>query len=157
VKVGIGYDVHRLVPGRPLILGGVNIPFEKGLLGHSDADVVCHAIVDAILGAANLGDIGTVFSDKDPRWKNISSLVFLRNVKKMINDHQYEISNIDTIVIAERPQISRIVPKMVEQLAEALSIHPSMISIKATTSEGLGFIGTGEGIAAQAAVLLIRK
>jgi len=152
VRVGIGFDVHKLVSGKPLILGGIEIPFEKGLLGHSDADVLSHAIVDAVLGAANLGDIGQHFPDSDTKWKNISSLVFLQEVKKMILDKDFEISNIDSIVIAEKPKINQYILKMIEQIANALSISPSFVSIKATTTEGLGFIGKGEGIAAQAVV-----
>ena len=157
MRVGIGFDVHKLVSGRPLILGGIEILFEKGLLGHSDADVLSHAIVDAVLGAANLGDIGQHFPDSDTKWKNISSLVFLQEVKKMIIDKDFEISNIDSIVIAEKPKINQYVLKMIEQIANALSISPSFVSIKATTTEGLGFIGKGEGIAAQAVVSLKYK
>lgn len=156
MRIGIGYDVHRLAEAKALVLGGVQIPFEKGLLGHSDADVLCHAIVDAILGAAGLGDIGDHFPDSEPKWKNVSSLIFLSHVKKII-DEDYFISNIDTIIIAERPKIKPYASQMIEQIAKALRLKESQISIKATTTEGLGFEGNGKGIAAQAIVLLEDK
>jgi 2-C-methyl-D-erythritol 2,4-cyclodiphosphate synthase len=156
MRIGIGYDVHRFEKGRPLILGGIQIPFEKGLAGHSDADVLCHAIVDAILGAAGLGDIGTHFPDSDPNWKNVSSLLFLTHVKKLIED-DYFISNIDSVIIAEQPKIKPYSLQMIEQIAKALSINESLISIKATTTEGLGFEGEKKGVAAQAVVLLEQK
>ncbi len=155
MRVGTGYDVHRLVAGRPLILGGLKIPFEKGLLGFSDADVICHAIIDAILGGAGLGDIGTHFPDSDKKWKDASSLMFLKKIKDIIEQNGFGISNIDATLIAEKPKIRPFIPKMIEQIALALSIDESAVSVKATTSEGLEFTGTGAGMAAQAVVLLV--
>ena len=156
MRIGIGYDVHRFEKGRPLILGGVQIPFEKGLAGHSDADVLCHAIVDAILGAAGLGDIGAHFPDSESKWKNVSSLLFLKHVRKII-EKDYFISNIDSVIIAEEPKIKPYSSQMIEQIAKALSINESLISIKATTTEGLGFEGEKKGVAVQAVVLLDQK
>ncbi len=153
-RVGIGYDVHRLVVGRPLILGGVTIPFEKGLLGHSDADVLCHAIADALLGAASLGDIGIHFPNTDPQWLGVSSLLLLQKVKILLADAGYRIDNIDSVLIAEKPKIKPFIELMVNQIAQALAILPAVVSVKATTSEGLGFAGKGKGMAAQAIVLI---
>ena len=153
-RVGIGYDVHRLVVGRPLILGDVTIPFEKGLLGHSDADVLCHAIADALLGAASLGDIGIHFPNTDPQWLGVSSLLLLQKVKILLADAGYRIDNIDSVLIAEKPKIKPFIELMVNQIAQALAILPAVVSVKATTSEGLGFAGKGKGMAAQAIVLI---
>ena len=154
MRIGHGYDVHRLVEGRKLILGGVDIPFEKGLLGHSDADVLTHAVMDALLGAAALGDIGKLFPDSDPRYAGADSLQLATEVALCIRDAGYEIGNIDVTVLAQRPKLSPHIPLMREKLAAALRIPVSAIGVKATTEEGLGFTGTGEGIAAHAVCLL---
>ena len=154
MRVGIGYDVHKLVENRKLILGGVDIPYEKGLLGHSDADVVVHAIMDAMLGAAALGDIGKHFPDTDERYKGISSIELLRHVGKLLEDNMYIVGNIDATIIAQRPKIGPYREEMVRNVANALGINESQISIKATTEEGLGFTGSGEGISSQAICLL---
>lgn len=153
MRIGMGYDMHRLVSGRRLILGGVEIPFEKGLLGHSDADVLTHAICDALLGAAGLGDIGCHFPDSDPDWAGIESLKLLDQVREMIRG-DWVIANIDATVMAEVPKISPFREAMVSRLAAALRLNPDQINIKATTLEGLGAVGRGEGIAAQCIVLL---
>ncbi len=150
MRVGIGYDIHRLVEGRRLILGGVEIPYITGLLGHSDADVLCHAIADALLGAAELGDIGTNFPDTDQKYKGVSSLVLLENVVKQLSMIGYVINNIDTNIIAQAPKIAPYAEQMQKNIALALGIRQGQISIKATTTEGLGSIGEGLGIAAQA-------
>lgn len=150
MRVGLGYDVHRLTEGRDLILGGVKIPYEKGLLGHSDADVLLHAIMDALLGAAALGDIGRHFPDTDPAYKGISSLRLLAHVGQLLEQENYQIINIDATIIAQRPKMAPHIPQMVKNAAETLGIEESQINIKATTEEGLGFTGTGEGISAQA-------
>ena len=154
MRIGMGYDVHKLVEDRKLILGGVEIPYEKGLLGHSDADVLVHAIMDALLGAAALGDIGKHFPDTDPEYKDISSILLLKHVKKLLEEHFYVIGNIDATVIAQKPKLAPYREEMVENIANALGISKNQISVKATTEEGLGFTGRGEGIAAQAIVLL---
>ncbi|MCM1157150.1 MAG: 2-C-methyl-D-erythritol 2,4-cyclodiphosphate synthase [Clostridium sp.] len=154
MRVGMGYDVHQLVEGRKLILGGVNVPYEKGLLGHSDADVLTHAIMDALLGAAALGDIGKHFPDTDEAYKGADSICLLRQVKKLLDEKQYVISNIDATVIAQRPKLAAFIPDMVTTVAEALELAQSQVNIKATTEEGLGFTGAGEGISAQAVCLL---
>jgi len=154
MRIGHGYDVHRLVPGRPLILGGVNIPFDKGLLGHSDADVLTHAIMDAILGAAALGDIGMLFPDHDPAYEGISSLTLLKEVIRVTAEAGYRVENIDATVLAQAPKLSPHKQQMRQNIADAASLELSQISVKATTEEGLGFTGTGEGIAAHAVVLL---
>lgn len=153
-RVGLGYDVHALVPDRPLILGGEGIPFEKGLLGHSDADVLIHAVMDAMLGALALGDIGQLFPDTDPLYKGISSRKLLRQVKEKVKTAGYGLGNIDAVICCERPKLSPYIPKMRENLAEDLECRPSQISIKATTTEKLGFVGREEGIAAKAICLL---
>ena len=153
-RVGIGYDVHRLVYGRPLILGGVIIPFEKGLEGHSDADVLSHAISDALLGAAALGDIGQHFPNTDPEWKDISSLLLLENVNDKLAQKGFGIINIDAVLIAEQPKISDLIPEMCAKIANALDVSSSIISIKATTNEHLGFIGEVKGIAAQSVAMV---
>ena len=154
MRVGIGYDIHRLVKGRKLILGGVEIAHTHGLDGHSDADVVVHAIMDALLGAAALGDIGQHFPNTDPKYKGISSLELLKHVVKLITDHRTLITNIDAMVIAEEPKLAMHIEKMRTNIAKACGIDISQISIKATTNEGVGFIGRGEAIAAQAVALL---
>lgn len=154
MRIGQGYDVHRLVEGRRLILGGVEIPYEKGLLGHSDADVLLHAVMDALLGAAALGDIGQHFPDSDERYKGISSVELLKDVGKILQENGYLIENIDSTVIAQRPKLLPYRPQMAKNIADALGIEPDQVSVKATTEEGLGFTGTGEGISAQAIALL---
>lgn len=150
MRVGLGYDVHKLVEGRDLILGGVQIPYEKGLLGHSDADVLVHAIMDALLGAAALGDIGKHFPDTDPQYKGISSIALLEHVGHLLEESDYVIENIDATIIAQRPKMAPHIAAMRENVAEALGISVEQINIKATTEEGLGFTGTGEGISSQA-------
>ncbi|MCM8901530.1 2-C-methyl-D-erythritol 2,4-cyclodiphosphate synthase [Caldicoprobacter algeriensis] len=154
MRIGMGYDVHPLVEGRDLILGGVFIPFEKGLKGHSDADVLVHAVMDALLGAAAMGDIGKLFPDTDERYRGISSLVLLRSVGELIAQRSYRIENIDSVVVAQRPRIAPYIEQMRENIARELNIQPDRVSVKATTTEGLGFIGAGDGIAAYAVALL---
>lgn len=154
MRIGSGYDVHRLVEGRDLIMGGVKIPYEKGLLGHSDADVLLHAIMDALLGAAALGDIGKHFPDNDPEYEGISSVILLKKVGELLNDNLYFIENIDATIIAQAPKMRPYIDTMREIIAESLSLDLSQINVKATTEEGLGFTGSGEGIAAQAICLL---
>lgn len=154
MRVGMGYDVHRLADDRELILGGVNIPCEKGLLGHSDADVLIHAIMDALLGAAALGDIGKHFPDTDPAYKGISSVKLLRHVGGLLEEGLYIISNIDATIIAQRPKLAPYIEQMRANIADALRIETSQVNVKATTEEGLGFTGTGEGISAQAVACL---
>lgn len=154
MRIGQGYDVHRLVEGRKLIIGGVDIPYEKGLLGHSDADVLLHAVMDALLGAAALGDIGQHFPDSDERYKGISSIALLREVGKILQENGYMIENIDSTVIAQRPKLLPYRPQMAENIAAALGIEKEQVSVKATTEEGLGFTGAGEGISAQAIALI---
>ena len=156
MRIGSGYDVHKLVEKRKLILGGVEIPYEKGLLGHSDADVLIHAIMDALLGAAALGDIGKHFPDSDNNFKNISSLVLLRNVCLLLKNSGYTTINIDSTIIAQRPKLAAYIDLMRSNIAEALEVSVDSVNVKATTEEGLGFTGRGEGIAAQA-VCLIEK
>jgi 2-C-methyl-D-erythritol 4-phosphate cytidylyltransferase / 2-C-methyl-D-erythritol 2,4-cyclodiphosphate synthase len=154
MRIGTGYDLHRLVEGRPLILGGVRIPFERGLLGHSDADVVCHAITDAILGAANLGDIGRLFPDTDPRWKDANSLSLLTDARERVSAAGWGIINVDVVVIAQRPKIGPHTQAIRETLAGVLAIAAEAISIKGKTNEGVDAIGRGEAIAAHAVALL---
>ena len=154
MKVGIGYDVHTLVEGRPLILGGVQVPFEKGLKGHSDADVLIHAVMDALLGAAGLGDIGHHFPDSDEQYKGISSLVLLGEVTSLLKEKSVSVTNIDSVVVLEKPKLKEHIPAMQGTMARALNIKPKQISVKATTTEGLGFTGNGEGIAAYAVALV---
>lgn len=150
MRVGMGYDVHKLTEGRKLILGGVDIPWEKGLLGHSDADVLIHAVMDALLGAAALGDIGKHFPDTDPAYKGISSVKLLVHVAGLLREHGYEVGNIDATIIAQKPKMAPHIPQMRKNMAEALGITESKINVKATTEEGLGFTGSGEGISSQA-------
>ena len=154
MRIGTGYDVHKLVEGRALIMGGVDIPYEKGLLGHSDADVLVHAIMDALLGAAALGDIGKHFPDTDEAYRGISSIELLKHVKKLLADELYFVQNIDATIIAQRPKFAPYLATMVQNIAEALEIDERQVNIKATTEEGLGFTGSGQGIAAQAVCLL---
>jgi len=154
MRIGFGYDVHRLVPGRRLVLGGVEIPFEKGLEGHSDADVLLHAICDGLLGAMGEGDIGQHFPNTDPRFKNISSLKLLKAVASKMAGHNFAVENVDSTVLAEEPRIGPYIPQMTEEIARVLDIAPGQVNVKATTSEGLGFIGERKGIAAYAVVLL---
>ncbi len=154
MRIGIGYDVHKLVTGRKLVLGGVVIPFEKGLLGHSDADVLVHAVCDALLGAAAMGDIGLHFPDSDLKFKNISSIKLLAETNAMVRGNGFTIGNIDTIIFAEAPKIGPYRKIMQEKLASTVEVDPDCINIKATTTEGLGSIGKGQGIGAMSVVLL---
>ena len=154
LRIGHGYDVHRLVEGRRLILGGVDIPWEKGLLGHSDADVLVHAIMDALTGAAQLGDIGKLFPDTDPAYADISSLKLLREVGRLLSEKGFAVVNIDATLLAQAPKVGPYRPRMAANVAEALGIDPEQVNIKATTEEGLGFTGDGSGMAAHAVVLL---
>ena len=156
VRIGHGYDVHRLVEGRKLILGGVDIPYEKGLLGHSDADVLVHAVADALLGAAALGDIGKLFPDTDERYKGADSLVLLGHVAACVRQTGYEVENIDATVLCQRPKLAAHIPAMREKLAAACGVAAGEVSVKATTEEGLGFTGAGQGIAAHCVCLLRR-
>jgi 2-C-methyl-D-erythritol 2,4-cyclodiphosphate synthase len=149
-RTGIGYDLHRLEPGRKLIVGGVEVPFEKGPVGHSDGDVLVHAICDALLGAAGLGDIGTHFPDTDPKWKGANSLVFLEHLEKVLREQGFRTLHIDAIVITERPKLGPHFPAMRGAISKALALEPAQISLKAKTNEGVGAIGRSEAIAAQA-------
>ena len=154
MRVGIGYDVHKLVENRALILGGVEILWEKGLLGHSDADVLLHAIMDALLGAAALGDIGKHFPDTDPKYKGISSIKLLEHVGALLEENGYAVENIDAVVIAQRPKLLPYIPQMAENIAKTLGLEKNQVNVKATTEEGLGFTGSGEGISSQAVCML---
>ncbi len=154
LRIGLGYDVHKLVKGRKLILGGVEIPFKKGLQGHSDADVLLHSICDAILGALAQGDIGKHFPDSDKKYKNISSLNLLSEVGKILKQKKAKIVNIDTTIVAEKPKLASYTDKMIRNIAQTLKINPIKISVKATTQNSLGFIGKGEGMAGLAIVLI---
>jgi len=154
MRVGFGYDVHALVSGRPLVLGGVQIPYLYGLQGHSDADVLLHAIADALLGAIAHGDIGRHFPDTDLQYRGIRSTVLLKRVAMMVREKGFHIVNLDSTIVAQKPKLSEIIPKMVHQISEVLEIEPSRVNVKATTTEGLGFAGRGEGIAAYAVVLV---
>ena len=156
MRIGTGYDVHKLVEGRKLILGGAEIPYEKGLLGHSDADVLAHAVMDAILGAAALGDIGKHFPDTDEAYRGASSLVLMERVRDILAEAGYRVENIDSTVIAQRPKLAAYIEAMRENMARALGLDADQVSVKATTEEGLGFTGSGEGIAAQAIALISR-
>lgn len=157
MRIGHGYDVHRLTPGRKLILGGVLIPYEKGLLGHSDADVLSHAISDALLGALALGDIGKWFPDTDERYKGADSLVLLKHVVDMLVERGWQVGNIDATILAQRPKLRDYIDTMRENLARVCRVLPDQVSVKATTEEGLGFTGKGDGIAAHAVCLLTRQ
>lgn len=154
MRIGTGYDVHRLVPGRQLILGGVEIPYQKGLLGHSDADVLLHAVSDALLGAAALGDIGKHFPDSEPRFKGISSLQLLKEVAVKLESRNYTIVNVDATIIAQEPRLAPYIEDMRSNIIEALNLNLDQVNIKATTTEGLGLTGRKEGIAAQAVALI---
>lgn len=156
IRVGQGYDVHRWVEGRPCILGGVEIPSEKGPLGHSDADVVCHVLCDALLGAANMRNIGYHFSDKDPMWKGVASTLLLKKVMEMIREAGWELSNADVTVILDQPKLNPIIPAIKDNLALVMGVDVDQISLKATTSEGLGFVGRAEGISALAVALITK-
>ncbi len=155
MRIGTGYDVHKLTEDRRLILGGVEIPFEKGLLGHSDADVLVHAVMDSLLGAAALGDIGQHFPDTDPRYAGADSIALLREVRRILEEAGYRVGNVDATIICQRPKLAGYLPRMRENIAAALEISVGQVSVKATTEEHLGFTGRGEGISAQAAALLL--
>ena len=155
MRVGMGYDVHRLVPDRDLIIGGVKIPYEKGLLGHSDADVLLHAIMDALLGAAALGDIGKHFPDNDPEYEGADSLALLKRVGELLSEEGYVIENIDSTIIAQKPKMAPHIEQMRKNIADTLGLDITRVNVKATTEEGLGFTGTGEGISSQAVVLIM--
>ena len=157
MRIGHGYDVHRLTVGRKLILGGVDVPFEMGLDGHSDADVLTHAVMDALLGAAALGDIGQLFPDHDDRYLGISSLLLLKKVGQLLLENGYAVGNVDATVLAQRPKLAPYIPEMRKNLADALGVCPNAVSVKATTEEQLGFTGSGEGIAAHAVCLIARR
>jgi len=154
MRIGHGYDVHRLVEGRKLILGGVEIPYEKGLLGHSDADVLTHALMDSLLGAAALGDIGKLFPDNDPRYEGADSIELLRQARRVLKEAGFCVGNVDCTIIAQRPKLAPFIPQMRARLAEAMEIDVGRVSVKATTEEGLGFSGEGLGIAAHAVALI---
>ena len=154
MRIGHGYDVHRLVEGRDLILGGVKIDYEKGLLGHSDADVLLHAVSDALLGAAGLGDIGRHFPDTDPKYKGADSLELLREVHRKISEKGYRVGNIDVTMVAQRPKLKDFIPQMQDNIAAAVGVTPDRVNVKATTEEKLGFTGTGEGMSCHAVCLL---
>ena len=156
MRVGHGYDVHRLVEGRKLILGGVEIPWEKGLLGHSDADVLVHAVMDALLGAAGLWDIGHAFPDNDPAYAGIDSMLLLARVRDMLTEKGYTVGNVDTTILAQRPKLASHIPQMRRNIAQVLGVEEDCVNVKATTEEGLGFTGSGEGMAAHAVALLVR-
>ena len=154
VRIGHGYDIHRMVEGRRLILGGVKIPFRKGLDGHSDADVLLHAVCDALLGSLSLGDIGMHFPDQDPQYKDISSLKLLRKVHDMVIKKGFKLGNIDVTIVAQQPKLSEYISEMCENIAQTLGVNKEAINVKATTTEGLGFVGEGDGIAAHAVALV---
>jgi 2-C-methyl-D-erythritol 2,4-cyclodiphosphate synthase len=154
MRIGFGYDVHPLVPGRPLVLGGVRVPYELGLQGHSDADVVVHALCDAMLGALALGDLGQYFPSSDERWRGVSSLVLLRQVTQLLCEHHYVLGNADITIVAQRPRLAPYIGQMVQALAAAVNGETARISVKATTTDGLGFTGQGVGVAAYAVCLV---
>ena len=156
MRVGHGYDVHRLVEGHKLILGGVEIPWEKGLLGHSDADVLVHAVMDALLGAAGLWDIGHAFPDNDPAYAGIDSMLLLARVRDMLTEKGYTVGNVDATILAQRPKLASHIPQMRRNIAQVLGVEEDCVNVKATTEEGLGFTGSGEGMAAHAVALLVR-
>jgi 2-C-methyl-D-erythritol 2,4-cyclodiphosphate synthase len=156
-RVGIGYDIHRLVPDRKLLLGGVRVPYTKGLLGHSDSDVLAHAVCDALLGAAALGDIGTHFPDNDPRWRGASSLDFLRHAVKLVGERGYRVVNLDATVVTEQPKLKPYIAAMRQQLAGVLEIDVESVSVKAKTNEGLDAVGRGEAMAAHAVVMIATR
>jgi 2-C-methyl-D-erythritol 2,4-cyclodiphosphate synthase len=154
LRVGIGYDVHPLTPGRRLVLGGIDIPFDKGLTGWSDADVLTHAIIDALLGAAALGDIGSHFPSGEPQYKNISSLILLKKVRDELAENGFKIVNVDATIVAEKPKLRNFIDRMQQQLSDTLGVAPSQVSVKASTANGLGFVGRGEGVAAYAVAMV---
>ena len=154
-RVGVGYDVHPLISGRKLVLGGIDIPFEKGLSGWSDADVLSHAIIDALLGAAALGDIGSHFPPGEPQYKDISSLTLLGRVRKKLAENGWQVDNIDATIVAEQPRLRDFIDSMRQQLSQTMGIAPGQVSVKASTSNGLGFVGRGEGMAAYAVALIV--
>ena len=156
-RAGLGYDAHKLAGGRKLVIGGVAIPYEKGLLGHSDADALIHAVIDSILGALGCGDIGRRFPDTDDKYKNISSLFLLEDIRALICEKKYEVANIDSVIIAQAPKLAPYIPRMEKNIAGALKIDAGRVNVKATTEEGLGFTGDGSGIAAKAICLLCQK
>lgn len=156
-RVGIGYDVHKFAPKRKLVVGGVTIPYKQGLLGHSDADVLLHALCDALLGAGALGDIGKHFPDTQMKYKNISSVKFLASVGKLLKEHSFRIINVDSTLILQEPKIAKYIPAMQKSIAKVLNIKPNQVSIKATTNEGIGFIGRGEGCAALAIATIVQS
>jgi 2-C-methyl-D-erythritol 2,4-cyclodiphosphate synthase len=156
MRIGFGYDVHKLVENRKLILGGLDIPYELGLLGHSDADVLTHAVMDALLGAAGLGDIGKHFPDNDSNYKDVSSMNLLLKVNNLLKEGSFRVNNIDVTIVAERPKLAPFIPQMVENIASCLGMDRKLINVKATTTEGLGFAGTGQGIACYA-VCTVKK
>ena len=157
MRIGFGYDVHRLGPERLLVLGGVTVPYELGLVGHSDADVLVHAMMDALLGAAAAGDIGRHFPDHDSQYKGVSSLLLLTKVSEIIAVKGYQVGNIDSVIVAQKPKLAGYIPEMTEKVAAVLQVSPEQVNIKATTTEGLGFTGIGEGIASYAVVLLHKR
>ncbi len=156
-RIGQGYDVHRLTEGRPLVLGGVAVPWEKGLLGHSDADVLLHALMDALLGAAALGDIGRLFPDTDPAYEGADSRALLRQVREVLAAHNFSIGNVDVTLVAQKPKVAPYIPQMRENIASDLCIGLEMVSVKATTEERLGFTGDGSGMAAQAVAMVFQE
>ncbi|MBW1980928.1 MAG: 2-C-methyl-D-erythritol 2,4-cyclodiphosphate synthase [Deltaproteobacteria bacterium] len=155
MRIGFGYDAHRLVAGRPLIVGGVQIPFEYGLQGHSDADVLLHAICDALLGAAGLGDLGLHFPDHEKAWEGVSSIVLLRKVADMLKKYNYHVVNLDTTIVAQAPRLAPYVDQMVAAICKAINVTAAQVNVKATTTEGMGFTGSGEGIAAYAVASIV--
>ena len=157
MRIGHGYDVHRLAEGRKLILGGVEIPWERGLLGHSDADVLTHAVMDALLGAAGLGDIGRHFPDSDPAYAGADSLKLLAHVMELLREKDFSVGNVDATILAQRPKLAGHIPRMRDNLARVMGVEPEQVNVKATTEEGLGFTGSGEGMAAHAVCLLVRE
>lgn len=156
-RIGHGYDVHRLVEGRALVLGGVMIPYEKGLLGHSDADVLLHAVMDSLLGAAALGDIGKLFPDNDPAYQGADSRVLLREVIRALKEHGFRVGNVDATLVAQRPKVAAYIQQMRQNIAEDLGVEISQVNVKATTEEHLGFTGSGEGMAAHAVALIVEE
>ena len=157
IRIGFGYDAHRLVPGRPLILGGINIPHGHGLQGHSDADVLLHAVCDALLGAAGLGDLGRHFPDTDPEFEGVSSITLIRRVVEMVRKAGFEVQNLDSTIVAQSPKLAPFVGNMIDTIEDALGIKNQQVNVKATTTEGMGFAGNDEGMAAYAVVTLIQS
>lgn len=155
-RIGTGFDAHRLVEGRELWLGGIRVPYEKGLLGHSDADAALHALADALLGAAAMGDIGRYFPDSDPKYKGVSSIILLRETARMLRDAGFTIGNADVTIVCQAPKLASYIPAMREEIAKALAIDPGRVSVKATTTERMGYEGRGEGISAQATALIFQ-